>query len=98
MGSSGMMRTNNSRPARRLTTTLAIAFLALSAAALLDNGGITLYADMQRQQDIISAQQQFVAQDASQEVGGFFEEKYRALEATTRIVQLPKGTAEQRRL
>lgn len=92
------MRANNSRPARRLTTTLAIAFLTLSAAVLLASGGFTLYTAIQRQQDLIRAQQQFAAQNASQEVSGFFEEKYRTLEATTRIVQLPRGTAEQRKL
>lgn len=86
------------RPVRSLTVTLAIAFITLSVAALLASGSFTLYANIQRQQEIISVQQQLVAQDASQEVSGFFEEKYRALEATTRIVQLPKGSTEQRKL
>jgi len=92
------LRNNNSRPARSLTTTLAFAFLTLSVAALLASGSITLYANIQRQQENIRVQQQFVAQDASQEVSGFFEEKYRTLEATTKIVQLPRGSTEQRRL
>jgi GAF domain-containing protein len=92
------IRTISPRPARSLTVTLAIAFITLSVTALLASGSFTLYANIQRQQEIISVQQQLVAQDASQEVSGFFEEKYRALEATTRIVKLPKGSAEQRKL
>jgi len=92
------MRTSSLRPARSLTVTLAIALLTLSVMTLLANGIFTLYTSIQRQQEIIRVQQQLVAQDASLEVSGFFEEKYRALEATTQIVQLPKGSAEQRKL
>src|SRR5512134_3538861 len=91
-------RTANSKPARSLETTLAVAFLTLSVAALLAYGSFTLYSNIQRQQDTIRVQQQLVAQDASHEVSGFFEEKYRALEATTKIVELPKGSREQRKL
>jgi GAF domain-containing protein/methyl-accepting chemotaxis protein len=91
-------RTNRSQSARSLTTTLALAFTTLSAVLLLASGGFTLYASIQRQQAIISTQQQLVAQEASKEVSGFFEEKYRALEATTRIVQLPRGSAEEKKL
>ncbi len=90
--------TNKPRSARSLTQTLAIAFLALSVVTLLAEGGFSLYTNINRQQGLIIAQQQSIAQDASQEVGGFFEEKYKALEATTEIIELPKGTAEQRKL
>ena len=90
--------TNNPRRARSLAQTLTIAFIALSLVALLADGSFTLYTNIARQQGIIIAQQQLIAQDASQEVGGFFEEKYRALEATTKIIELPKGSTEQRKL
>ena len=93
-----LTRTLGPRPARSLAVTLAIAFLTLSVAVLLASGSFTLYTNIQRQREVISAQQQLVAQEASQEVSGFFEEKYRALEATTQIVQLPRGSAEQREL
>jgi Tfp pilus assembly protein PilN len=66
--------------------------------ALLADGSFTLYTDIKRQQGTILAQQQLIAQNASQEVSGFFEEKYRALEATTKIVALATGSAEQKKL
>ncbi len=84
-----MMKTalNNSRPTRSLLYTLAIAFLTISVVALLADGSFTLYTDIKRQQGAILAQQELIAENASQEVSGFFEEKYRALEATTKIVE-----------
>src|SRR4026207_1306895 len=95
-----MMKTavNNSRPARSLLYTLAIAFLTISVVALLADGSFTLYTDIKRQQGAILAQQELIAENASQEVSGFFEEKYRALEATTKIVELATGPAEQKKL
>src|SRR6185369_15945024 len=92
------MRINNPRSARSLTYTLTIAFLTLSLIALVADGVFTLYINVNRQQGIIIAQQQLIAQDASQEVSGFFEEKYKALEATTKIIELPKGSADERKL
>src|SRR6185436_19313055 len=92
------MRTNSLRPSRSLSVTLAIAFLILSVATLIAYGSFALYFNVRQQQTTLSVQQQLVAQDASQEVSGFFEEKYRTLEATTKIVQLPTGSIEQRRL
>ena len=92
------MRTNSLRPSRSLSVTLAIAFVTLSVASLIAYGSFALYFNVRQQQETLSVQQQLVAQHASQEVSGFFEEKYRALEATTKIVQLPTGSAEQRKL
>ena len=92
------MRTNSIRPSRSLSVTLAIAFLILSVAALIAFGSFALYFNLRQQQETLSVQQRLVAQGASQEVSGFFEEKYRTLEATTKIVQLPTGSIEQRRL
>src|SRR5512147_770996 len=91
-------RSNTPRNSRSLSVTLAIAFLALSVTALLANGALAIYANIQREQDIVRVQQLLVAQDASLEVSGFFEEKYRTLEATTKIVYLPQGSPEQRKL
>ena len=91
-------RSNTPRTTRGLSATLAIAFLTLSVAALLTNGAIAIYANIQRERSVVFAQQVLVAQDASDEVSGFFEDKFQTLEATTNIVYLPQGTPEQRRL
>jgi GAF domain-containing protein/HAMP domain-containing protein len=94
-----MKMTSDRHPSgRSLAQTLTIAFLALSLIALVANGIFTLYTNIRRQQGIILAQQQRIAQDAGQDVSGFFEEKFRALESTTKIIEIPKGTSEERRL
>ena len=90
--------TNNPRSAQSLTTTLALAFLALSVVILFVNGSFTLYSNIQKQQETVVEQQQLVAQNASHEVSRFFEEKYKVLEATTKIFELPNGSAQQRKL
>src|SRR5215510_1181230 len=92
------MKTTSLRPSRSLSVTLAIAFLILSVAALIAYGSFALYFNIRQQQATLSVQQRLIAQGASQEVSGFFEEKYRALEATTKIVQLPTRSTEQRKL
>ena len=92
------MMNNNIRPVRSLGHTITIAFLVLSVVTLLVSGSITLYTNVIRQQQNIFAQQQLIAQTASQKVSGFFEEKFKTLESTSKIVELPKGTPEQRKL
>ena len=92
------MKTTTSQPLRSLAQTLTIAFLVLSVIALAADGVITLYNNIIAQRGSIVAQQQVVAQNASREVNGFFEEKFKALEAATEIIELPRGSAEQRKL
>jgi len=89
---------NSRKPARSLTYTLAVAFLSLSAVILLVDSGLTLYVDVVRQQQTIANQQQLITQNSSQAIGGFFEENYRSLEATTEIIELARGSTEQRKL
>ena len=86
------------RSAQSLTTTLAFAFLTLSVIILLVSGGITLYANIQRQQETIVAQQQLVSQNASDEVSTFFEENFKVLESTAKIYEFPSGSVEQKQL
>ena len=92
------MTTATSRSLRSLAQTLTVAFLLLSVVTLAADGLITLYNNVQRQRESISAQQQSIAQNASREVGGFFEEKYKVLEEATEIIELPRGSVEQKTL
>ena len=89
---------NNSRPARSLTYTFAFAFVALSALILLVNSGLILYTDIGRQRQAIADQQQLIAQNSSQAISSFIEDKYKSLESATKIIELPAGTPEQRKL
>ena len=90
--------TNPSRPVRSLAHTLTIAFLVLSVVALAADGLISLFRNVNQQRESITSQQQVAAQNASQEVRVFFEEKYRSLESATKIIELPRGSAEERKL
>jgi len=85
------------RPARSLTTTLAIAFFSLGVVILLVNGSFALYNNVRSLQDSISARQQFIAQNAGKTVSSFIENKFVALEAAVEIVDPIKATADVRK-
>ncbi len=76
------MRVQNRSPegAQSLTTTLTLAFLALSVAALLISGGLQLFSNIRIQQAAISNNQQLIAQDAARTVSAFIQEKFNVLE------------------
>jgi GAF domain-containing protein/HAMP domain-containing protein len=84
--------------ARSLMVTLALAFFGLSAAVLLISTGLLLYTSIRTQQHVILNTQQFIAQDFSDKVSNFIEEKFSSLEAMTKVVDLAKGSAEQKKL
>jgi len=86
-----------SKSTRSLRATLAIAFLGLSAVALLISNGLLLYTSVKSQQRAILSTQQLVAQGFSEEVSGFIEDNYKLLEATTEIVNLAKGSPDQKK-
>ena len=88
----------STRPSRSLTYTLTIAFIALSFLVLVADGVFALYTNITRQQATIIEQQKLIAQQTNEKVGGFFEEKFRALESTTRIVELSNGTVKEKEL
>lgn len=90
--------TVNQRPVRSLIHTLTIAFITLSLVALVVDGIFALYTNLTRQQLNIFAQQELIARQANESVGGFFEEKYRSMESTTKIVALSNGTIKEREL
>ena len=85
------MKTTTSQPLRSLAQTLTIAFLVLSVIALAADGVITLYNNIIAQRENIVAQQQVVAQNASREVNGFFEEKFKALRRRPRSSNYPEA-------
>jgi GAF domain-containing protein/HAMP domain-containing protein len=83
---------------RSLRVTLAFAFFGLSAMVLLISSGLLLYTSIRTQQRIILNKQQFIAQDFSDQLSNFIEEKFSSLEATTKLVDLATGSAEQKKL
>lgn len=86
------------RSTRSLTVTLSLAFFSLSAVALLVSTGLLLLASIRAQERVILSTQQFIAQDFSDKVSNFIEEKFSSLESITEVVDLAKGSSEQKKL
>ncbi len=84
--------------ARSLMATLALAFFGLSAMVLLVSTGLLLLTSIRNQQRSILNTQQFIAQDFSDKVSSFIEEKFNSLESMTEVVGLAKGSADQKKL
>lgn len=83
--------------ARSLATTLAIAFITLSAVILLISGGIALYTNIRVYQDSIVIQKQFIAADAGQAVSTFIQEKFNTLETAVNFADPVKASSEGRK-
>jgi len=71
---------NKPRAARSLTTTLAVAFFALGMLILLPNAVVATFTNYRAYQDTLTAQQQSIANDASQKVASSIQEKFSVLE------------------
>jgi putative methionine-R-sulfoxide reductase with GAF domain len=71
---------NRPRPARSLTTILAIAFFTLSTLLLLINGGVAAVTTYLSNQETLSARQLLIAQEASRTVANSIQEKFSVLE------------------
>ena len=78
-------KTNRLRPARSLTTTLAISFFSLSALVLLIFSSLQWVMNIQTQQAELSSRQQLVAQEASKTVSSFIQEKFNGLETAVKF-------------
>jgi rsbT co-antagonist protein RsbR len=67
------------RVALSLTTTLAIAFVTLSAVVLLISSALQIGSNTQAQREIISSKQHLIAQDAARIVSSFVQDKFSVL-------------------
>jgi PAS domain S-box-containing protein len=83
---------------RSLRVTLAIAFLALSAVVLLIASSLNMYFSFQNQQELITNEQRFIAQNAADTVKSFVQEKLSKLEATVHLGSLIDVHQEEQRL
>jgi len=75
---------------RGLTSTPAIAFLALSVVMLLIASSLFIYFS-------VKSQQQLIAQKASDAVGGFIQEKFSILSAASSIGKMVAGNQEEQK-
>jgi GAF domain-containing protein len=88
------MQVEKPRTSRNLTTTLAIAFLALSVATLLiaNVSQVPFYG--RAIQESVDSQQQLAAQEAANTVASFIQEKFSVLETASRIGD-PTSTSQE---
>ncbi len=83
---------------RSLTVTLAIVFLALSAVVLLIANSLQIYFNFQVQRDIITSQQQFIAQKAANTVKSFIQGKFDVLKTAASLGNLANSSAQEQKL
>jgi signal transduction histidine kinase len=83
---------------RGLTVTLAISFLALSAIVLLTSSSLDMYFNFKSQQELVSTEQQLIAQDAANSVKGFIQKKFEVLQTANSIGNLVSANQEDQRL
>jgi GAF domain-containing protein/HAMP domain-containing protein len=88
---------NKYRPARNLSTTLAIAFIGLSVVVLLISQILQIIPTIQSQQAVVASQQQLIAQEASKIVSGSIQEKFTVLETTIEVGNPVSADAEAQR-
>jgi len=81
-----------------LRVTLAIAFLALCAVVLLIASSLSMYFSFQTQQELITNEQRFIAQNAANTVRSFVQEKLSALKATVRLGNLVDIRQEEQKI
>ncbi len=81
------MKTRTKKPStpRSLSATLALGFLGLSVIVLLISGGLQAYSNLATQQEAVTDKLQLIAQEASQPVSSFIQEKFSILETAARL-------------
>src|SRR4030042_4064202 len=78
----------NTNKLKSLTVTLAVTFLSLSLVTLLLSSALELYFSFQTQRQIITKEQNLIAQNAADTVKSFIQEKYSILKTTADLSSL----------
>ncbi len=86
---------NPSGVSRSLVAALATAFVVLTVIPLLLVSGLVGYFDFQAQQEALYYRQQLIAAEAAQEVSGFIEQIFSALEASAQVGQASSQEQQQ---
>ncbi|TYQ17795.1 UNVERIFIED_CONTAM: methyl-accepting chemotaxis sensory transducer with Cache sensor [Acetivibrio alkalicellulosi] len=82
---------------KSLSTTLTIAFVAVSTIVLFINSAIGIYTSYQSNTQLVASEQFIIANDASEEVKGFINQKIDMLKAVTVISDLTENDEEHQR-
>ena len=79
------MESKNAAVSRNLGTTLTLAFVAMSVAALLVSGVVGIIFLIQTQKEAVAGKQHLVARQAADAVAGFIQDKFIVMEAAVRL-------------
>ncbi len=88
-------RTQSPHGPRSLTTTLAMAFLALSVVILLMSSVLQALSNLATQQEAVAGKLQLFAQEASQPVSSFIQDKFSILGTAARVTNIMQMTPEE---
>lgn len=88
----------HSKRLRSLRTTLALAFLALSAVVLIITGSLNMCNNFLNNRKVVADQQQLITKDAAHTVKSFIQEKFGMLEVVAAIGNLDSSTYEEQKL
>ncbi|WP_419660346.1 cache modulated two component system sensor histidine kinase [Desulfosarcina variabilis str. Montpellier] len=86
------MESKNAASSRNLGTTLTLAFVTMSVAALLFSGFVGIIFLIQTQKEAVAGKQHVVARQAADAVAGFIQDKFIVMEAAVRLT----GSARER--
>ena len=84
---SSEMNESSTRTSRKMATTLAAAFIAMSVAVLVVSGGAGILFLIQTQKEAVASKQQVVARQAADAVAGFVREKFNVMEAAVKLTR-----------
>jgi PAS domain S-box-containing protein len=93
-----ILKAKKTKAFRSLRVTLAIAFLALCAVVLLIASSLSMYFSFQTQQELITNEQRFIAQNAANTVRSFVQEKLGELKAIIRFGNLINTPQEEQKI
>jgi len=79
------MEPKNAAVSRNLGTTLTLAFVTMSVAALLVSGVVGIIFLIQTQKEAVAGKQHVVARQAADAVAGFIQDKFIVMEAAVRL-------------
>ncbi len=86
---------NPSGVSRSLVAALATAFVVLTVIPLLLVSGLVGYFDFQAQREVLYNRQQIIATEAAQEVSGFIEQIFSALETSAQVGRVSNQEQQQ---
>ncbi|MDQ2085583.1 methyl-accepting chemotaxis protein [Herbivorax sp. ANBcel31] len=82
---------------KSLTTTMAIAFISVSAIVLLVNSGINIYINYISNSRLVESEQHIIADDAVNQVRGFVNQRIDMMSAITLVSDLTEEDEESQR-